>query len=444
VALCLGLLSTTPASGARPVLSVSRLTMRVDSGSATIRFETGVPSRVTVELGTDASYGLQLRDSGSPGQHAYDVRGLKPATRYVFRITARLGRTVIRSPGSFTTAAPIQAPVAASAGRAVTVDGDPFFPIMTWAQCAADVDANLSLGIDVFMGSTCDEAALAAAVAGRAYVVGPLASGTTLPGEIGVFQPDEPDGYRIPAADLAQPPGNGLVTFLTVTSHFWSGAADLGWLSKADYGAYFAKADVVGTDLYPVAEYCTSPGVTLGTIFDLQRELVALGKPSYQWIETTPIDGRCAGGGWPALASAILRAEVWLAVAGGATGLGFFTWNGGLDWQRFEIAPSIAAQIAVETGRIAAIQPALLAPETAVTARPGGLVRVGARLLDGTVYTIAVNTSAQAVGAGFRVPALGSGRATVWHEGRTVRIRHGVIGDRFQPYAVHVYVASAG
>jgi len=95
------------------------------------------------------------------------------------------------------------------------------------------------------------------------------------------------------------------------------------------YPGLVAAADVVGFDFYPLQELCRRDLVA--AVFDSQRELEALapGKPTFQWIEARGM--RCAGIPGVALSPATIRAESWLAIAGGAHGLGFFP----ADWDVF-------------------------------------------------------------------------------------------------------------
>src|SRR5438477_472908 len=143
--------------------------------------------------------------------------------------------------------------------------------------------------------------------------------------------------------------------FLTLTNHFYSRAAPLPQ-GRALYPPLVANADVIGFDLYPLQSWCRFD--SFGDVYDAQQELVRLaqGKPTFQWIEARAMD--CAGD--PALdpTPATVRAETWLAIAGGAHGIGYFP----KDW-----SPEIGAEIAREKAEIETLAPALTAP-----AIPGG------------------------------------------------------------------------
>jgi len=411
-------------------------------------FRTSFPAHSSVELGTDDTYGLRLREEGAPStSHGLVVRGLRPGTEYRYRVFAAVG-----SPASelalFRTE-PIRPPLAAdTVGRVITVDGDPFFPVLGWAQCADDVDENLSIGVNVFMGySPCGPQAeedLVESATGRALTVMPIGS---VLGSLGWHQMDEPDGYGVPPSDLPFPPDRaktGKVTFLTVTAHFSPLDAPLP-LGKDVYPEYFARADVVGFDYYTFGKACGKPYAGLAYTFDEHRELMKLtGKPTFQWIETGPLEGYCLGPDWPQLTPERLAAEVWLAIAAGATGLGFFThtWHTGM-WERFDVAPAIADEITRQNARIATLQPALLAEQVPVRMKARSPVKVGARRYGGSLYLVAVNATEQPVTATFRAKGLAAGsRLAVWREGRTVTVRRTGVTDRFGPLEVHIYRSS--
>ena len=77
---------------------------------------------------------------------------------------------------------------------------------------------------------------------------------------------------------------------------------------------------MIGFDLYPLQEWC-QPN-RLNAVFFAQRELVRLSgeKPTFQWIEAD--NWKCSGAN--NVTPATVRAESWLAIAGGAHGLGFW------------------------------------------------------------------------------------------------------------------------
>jgi hypothetical protein len=91
--------------------------------------------------------------------------------------------------------------------------------------------------------------------------------------------------------------------------------------TDVDYEALFRKGDVLSTNVYPIGLNCRrEPWVTLETPYDVQLQLAAEGKPSGQWLEVNHLDGFCGD----RLTPAMVQAEAWLAVEGGARWNGWF------------------------------------------------------------------------------------------------------------------------
>ena len=141
-------------------------------------------------------------------------------------------------------------------------------------------------------------------------------------GMIGFTQPDEPDGLGLDPSTLPDIDEPGKVTFLTLTQHFAPGTGDLPWQYPGYYEGFVPKADVLGVDFYPLQGLCSPEKLALN--HDVQVELVRLarGKPTFQWIETAEMN--CPGRADAAITAETLRAEMLLAIAGGANGLGVF------------------------------------------------------------------------------------------------------------------------
>ena len=347
--------------------------------SAQIVWTTTAPSRGTLQWGpTGMRPVLWSASQAESMRHAVTLDGLAANTTYSVDVTAASADGEhAETAFEFRTAA---APTAVSGSvrdGVMRVDGGAFFPLIAWLQCADRWPASIAEGIDLFGGNQCTSlSALASGIAGKA-----LAAGTSddppveAPSLIGWFYPDEADARGLTGATLpAVPPG---LRFLTLTQHFFAGAAPLPE-GRGMYPALVAKADVVGFDLYPLQELCRRD--FLGAVFDAQQALTALapGKPTFQWIEVREL--ACPG---VPVTPATVRAESWLALAGGAHGLGFFP----NDW-----APAVGAAIGGVSARIHQLEPALLAP-----ARPAQLesaspdVRSSERVWHGARYIVAVN-----------------------------------------------------
>ena len=193
---------------------------------------------------------------------------------------------------------------------------------MVWRQCPNYYPTSIGAGINVFLGVSCGDAGeQLEKLAGRALstvdAATPEISG---PGVVGWHLPDEADVSVGDPAKLPNPRASGRVTFLTLTDKFSVHAAP-GPYGKAMYPELFARADVIGFDTYPIEVRCSVEQID--NVFWMQRELIQLtgGKPTFQWIEAGPME-HCRWNQDPT--PGIVRAETWLAIAGGAKGIGYF------------------------------------------------------------------------------------------------------------------------
>jgi hypothetical protein len=403
--------------------------------SATISWRTTLPSTGTLAWGLpDSGPTLWAPPAAAGGQHTATLPGLSAGTAYRVWVTASAGGQQVQATLDLQTPPPAS-PTASVAGDTILLDGQPFFPIMVWSLCPNGYGPALLVGINLFAENPCDGglADQLTALAGKALSAGvigaPTASG---PGLIGWFYPDEGDAKGLVPAAMQPPPAGapgGGITLLTLSNHFYSGAAPLPQ-GRAMYPGLVAHAQVIGFDLYPLQEWCRPD--RLPDVLYSQQELVRLapGKPTFQWIEAGPM--RCPD--QATVTPETVRAESWLAVVGGAHGLGLFP----SQWQ-----PPIAQAITQVTHDVKALGPALLAPAApAAVETAASPVRVTARTYNGAVYVIAVNPTSQPAQATLRVPGLGGRGLTVLGEGRQVQASGDAFGDGFAPLAAHVYVVA--
>ncbi len=317
---------------------------------------------------------------------------------------------------------------------ALVVDGRPLFPIMSWGECTDGFKTSLAVGTNLYAANRCGgveaqmsalgHRALSAAVAGET-----APAGTPV---VGTFYPDEPDAHGTTGAQLPDLGANAGVRFLTLTNHFYSGAAPLAH-GRGLYPGLIAKADMIGFDLYPLQNWCQPS--RLVDVYLSQRELVELahGKPTFQWIEAAGMT--CPHDGPTAVTPDTVRAESWLAIAGGARGLGFFppaAWTG-----------DVGQAIADVTGTIRSLTPLLLAPDVGVRVDPDGLVKAGARRHGDRLLVVAVNAGYTPATATIAVPGLAGRSLHVVGSGRVVVPEGDSFTERFPPLAARVYVTGA-
>ena len=431
--LGLGLMSAAGLATPPGVPAVSVVGVEAQAGAAAIRWRATPRARVLIEVGLTDEYGVWSKPVRSPegGAGVTTIGGLEPTTTYRFRVFAASPPDRAEASGTFTTA-PVPAWTSATVNRnALFLDGQAFFPRMVWKQCPWAFPQSLAAGINLYMGTECDDAQVQLdRLAGRAYSVLDANDGRDGRGVVGYHLLDEAD-LRSDSADwLPTLPSSKIsrrVTFLTLSNHFCSRAAPLAQ-GRGIYLGLVAKAEMIGFDLYPLQNWCRKD--TLPAAYDAQRELVELagGKPTYQWIEAAQME-ICLG---LEPSPAIVRGETWLAIAGGARGIGFFP-----EYWR----PDVSAEIRRISDRITALAPALLAPEVTVVYDEQGLVKVGARRYNGATYVIAANASFARRRATFTVPGLKATQLRVFGEGRMVPVRQGRIADGFRGLAAHIYIA---
>jgi stage II sporulation protein D len=407
------------------------------SSSATLTWSTNLPAVTQGARGLGLTPRIWSYAMPSSLEHETVLTGLGGTISYHVWLLALddFGQTattdlVLATPPASGTEATIQ-------GDTILVNREPTFPLMVWAACASEVGAKLTEGINLFMGNGCGpDHKLADAIDGRALtVVAGAAADEDGPGIVGWYYPDEWDAHlqsTVTRQDLDKsipPPQAGRISFLTLTNHFYSVATPLPQ-GKAMYPTLMSIPDVVGFDLYPLQVWCRP---AYGDVMDAQRELgtTSGGKPTFQWIEVAPMEHRCNEQKELDPTPATVRAETWLAIAGGADGVGYFpnAWSA-----------EIGDGISQSNWQIKELAPALLAADWEASSDTTGL-RVSARQLNGALYIIAVNTNASAVSAIVHVPQLGARTAEVIGETRSVTAQADSFSDKFAPLDVHLYVA---
>lgn len=347
-------------------------------------------------------------------------------------------------------------PIAAAAARETTdatvrgevihLHGKPFFPVMVIDQCTSDDLARIrELGINLVLNEHCDgvspERQLAMMQQRPLTVLEAGSSSLRGPGLVGWTYPDEPENNNWTpdrlrdqfAVRRASP--DGLLSFVTTGGGFFHAPFRDTRVDRGDYREYARLADVAGFDLYPLG-HCRRD---LVSVYDAQREfeLLAGPMPTFQWIETGPIKPDYCGGF--SMSAQELKAEVWLAVVGGARGVGFFTHTWSPDHDPFDVRYEIGHAIWQTAGLLGAVRPGLLG-RTASSGVNSGAIKVLARRGGNRTYVFAVNTLRTPVVAQIHVPQLANGKVTPFGERRTVPVSNARFSDRFAGLGVHVYV----
>jgi hypothetical protein len=336
----------------------------------------------------------------------------------------------------------------AVAGPVVTQGGTPFFPVLFYWQCGDSARAAAAAGADFFVEQPYTACS---SLQPNNFASEPLPPGVRVLSDDytgspdgGWYLPDEPDATLAGAAGLPQlPPASqtGRLRVVNLSQHFFSGQALIrpGY-DRHEYARLASFGDLVGFDLYPIVKFCGR--VSLLDVYRAQRELRTLyapGQPTFQWIETGAMTGECTA---VTVTPEIAKAEAWLAVAGGANGIGWFTsgWDPARGWDRWAISDAMEQQITATNAQLHQLAPVLTTPPGDVVLPWNGTVAASTRSYGGQLWLIAVNGGAKTTTVPMRVDALRGRTLHVVGENRVLKpTRKVYLRDTFAPYAVHIY-----
>jgi len=212
------------------------------------------------------------------------------------------------------------------------------------------------------------------------------------------------------------------------------------------YPAYIRATDVIGYDIYPIYGWNKPEWIHL--VHDATARLSAMAgpRPVYAWIETSR-GGQYTGAleKQTEVTPRHIRAEVWMAITGGATGIGYFTHVWKPAYHQFGVPDENRKALAAINAQVTRLAPAILGRPWSghvVATEPDPKVATLLRAHDGHVYVFAVNyvEHKTPVHATFTVHGLAPGaKVEVVDEDRTLRAAAGGFTDTFDPLAVHVY-----
>jgi hypothetical protein len=236
------------------------------------------------------------------------------------------------------------------------------------------------------------------------------------------------------AADPSRP------MYLNLTSGFFEPYRKL---PLDAYGAYCASADIVGFDHYPIYGWGRPDRIhEIAQATAALRQIAGEGKPVWAILEVTN------GGQWVrddmrAPTPEEIRAEVWMAIINGATGIGYFPHVWKPEYQQCRIPPENEEALRAVNAQITELTPVILGePVEGVACESEGDLPVDVlakRGPDGT-YVFAVNLPRTERAAKITVPGLKAGtRVEVLGEGRTLSADEGRFADTFGELAVHLY-----
>jgi hypothetical protein len=448
-----------PPTGAPTVSGVG--VSSVGPYSATVNWTTDQPSSSVVEYGTATSYGVwSAVDSTQVTSHSVTLNDLMFNKAYHFRVrSTNSAGTGTSADATFTTSTlPATARVSSvSSTKQFLLDKHPFFPIMQWLQCGSLLDTNVALGVDVFMGNSCS------GTSNQSYldqirqrnalgIVTYDSSVKSHPALAGWNGPDEPDSNgNIPPSTIqsqfdsnrANDPGHA--NFLTLSPNFFSQLTPPSWMNgdRSYYKQYAAAADFPGFDIYPIYGWCQPSWIWWEASATQEwNTTYSPVKPNYSWIEAASTSSQwCTGRG---VYDYEVRAEVWMTIANGSKGIGYFTHSWSPTYSQFRVDSTVQTEMTRTNRQVTNFSQPLLGQAASVTQQTvsgAGNVDFVARQYDGATYVFAVNVdNAASTTVRFNGTALASKKVTVFEESRTISADATGFQDTFAPLAVHVYV----
>jgi hypothetical protein len=421
-----------------PVVADELAIDEVGPYSAVVRFTTDQDVPGVVGFGSDEPVNFASDAAGQ--EHQVELLGLLPDTEYVVKVLSHTGDD--KPELSLSTESRRFAPEASVEDGRVELDGRPFFPVTAYGACPSTLENLLEAGVNVFQwehscgSAESDLLASIGSLEDRAYWTVPWAERELASdGLIGYTQPDEPDGLGLSPSSLPDIAEPGRISFLTLTQHFAPGTGEFPWQHPGYYEEFAEKADVLGVDFYPLQSLCSPEKLALN--HDVQTALVDLadGKPTLQWIEAAEM--KCPGRRDAVITPETLRAEMLLAVAGGANGLGIFP---------ARLDASAASAVRSTLDLIEEAWPMLLTPRVPVEIGGEGspLVRASARTNAGGTTLIVVNASTtQSAAVELRLEGVtGEQRLGSIDEPLEVAPEDGALRLELEPLEAHILVAA--
>jgi hypothetical protein len=345
-----------------------------------------------------------------------------------------------------------------------------FFPIAVWLQQPHNAEAFKSIGINTFVGlwnPPTEEWLSQLEQQGMHLIVEQTPEALALKDSNvirGWMQIDEPDN--------AQPDGKGGYVDCIMPKeivrryeemrsrdatrpvflNFGQGVANPEWIGRGATCAAIAQdryyteasrgADIVGFDIYPVAEveqdHVKGRLELVGRGVRNLKQWVPPGVPIWADIETTHINNPKRRA-----TPSEIYSEVWIAIINGANGIMYFVH----EWQpsfredgvfRYQDTVAELTKINKQIGELALLLNSPSLEDAADIRAPVEIARMVKQDGD-AIYVFAANMENKSGQARVSITSTVSGVVTVLGEGRTIELKDGSFDDHFKGYGVHIY-----
>lgn len=345
-----------------------------------------------------------------------------------------------------------------------------FFPIAVWLQQPQNAQAFKSIGINTFVGlwnPPTEEWLSELQKQGMHLIIEQTPEALALKDSDvirGWMQIDEPDN--------AQPDGKGGYVDCIMPKeivrryeemrsrdatrpvflNFGQGVANAEWIGRGATCAaiaqerYYAEAsrgaDIVGFDIYPVAEveqdHVKGRLELVGRGVRNLKQWVLPGVPVWADIETTHIYNPQRRA-----TPSEIYSEVWIAIINGANGIMYFVH----EWQpsfredgvfRYQDTVAELTKINKQIGELAPLLNSPSIEDAADIRAPVEIARMVKQDRD-AIYVFAANMENKPGRARVSITSTVSGAVTVLGEERTIELKDGSFDDHFKGYGVHIY-----
>ena len=224
--------------------------------------------------------------------------------------------------------------------------------------------------------------------------------------------------------------------------------------SNAWYRRYCAAADILMYDYYPnnLARMGWRRQWLVAVGMDRLARFGGTEKPRWNWIECTNISNQEEGASFRVPTYEDIRAQVWISIIHGATGVGYFThaWGGAgprhaRKWHKEVLIPepqrAAVKRVNAELAQLAAVVNAGACDYPVAKAEAAeGRVDLAVRYHKGHLYLLAANMRQTPERCTFTLPGLDDGLAVeVVNEGRSLVLKGGKFEDAFAGFDVNLY-----
>lgn len=245
------------------------------------------------------------------------------------------------------------------------------------------------------------------------------------PALLGWYIADEPNGYKIPPAELEK-------IYETVRQADPWHPVSIVFMAPFTASRKYADAlDIVMADPYPLPDL---PASMVGEVAGQLKKEFNGKRPV--WMVPQAFGG---GENWkrePTVNE--LRSMTWQSIINGATGIQYFVRQGPNYFPKSTVAWNICGQMAMET---AELTPWLLSDEKAPEAESSTkVICVTSRLHNGKLLILAVNSINRPLDAVISIKGINDARAMSVFENRPVAVNGGMLSDNIAAFGFQAYM----